>query len=165
MEIELVCQCTNRDEYESCLSFLKQKGICWVNAQEIELEQNLNRYDDFCEACGRTVNAYIFLETHSSFGNPPYNKQLEIAYAFNDNTNSNIYATLPKGFSKLKGNKFYVASLKEFFDILDFNLKDVSKLRPKLISLWQYHTKNNTNNAMSRINLKKMHKNLKKKTY
>lgn len=157
MEIELVCQCTNRDEYETCLSFLKKKGICWVNTREIDLEKNLGKYDQDYDVCGYVGNAYIFLETHSSVGKTPYSKQFQISYAFEYGITDNQYSTLPKGFSKVNGEIFYVASLKEFFDILDFDLKDVSKLRPKLISLWQYHTKNNTNNAMSRINLKKMY--------
>ena len=115
----LVCQCLNREEFKSCLSFLHKNSICWCNNEEINVEDNLNNLYDFPNNHIRPIECiYIFLIKSE---NKPY--KFTVAHSRKYKLDDSFFSFLKKGMNIISKQEYYVVNLNTFIKTLTFYLE------------------------------------------
>ena len=114
--MELVCQCLSREEFKSCLSFLKKNNIVWCNNEEINAEKDASSYYDSVVGTNCEIkSSYIFLEKWITC--------FKISYALDVTNHESYYGNMKKGMNFKDGEYYYVVSFNTFIKLLSFYLK------------------------------------------
>lgn len=119
--IKLVCQCLNREELKSCLSFLQKNGVCWNNNEEINVETNLYYLYDYFNNQIHSVVECIYIFLYKSYDKP---YKFNIVYSRKCKLNGgSIFSSLKKGMNIIDKQEYYVINLNTFIKTLTFYLE------------------------------------------
>ena len=117
---KLVCQCLNREELKSCLSFLQKNGVYWCNNEEINVEKDVcSLYDLFDSNDFHPIECvYIFL--YKSYDK---SHKFKIAHSRKYKLYNGFFSSLKKGMNIIDKQEYYVVNLNTFIKTLTFYLE------------------------------------------